>query len=150
MDFEDASYSGMVPDLLTILEVGVAIIVSSSTILRPVFDRIFHSISSVTGSQKYYGQGQSQSQSQSRSRSRSRGLSDAAILGPSSVEKPNKVQVWADEMPLADIEDRRRLPYGCPKAMDDHSSEERILAPNEMGYPTSRSELVNSGHRSAG
>ncbi|KAK2792147.1 hypothetical protein FQN52_003915 [Onygenales sp. PD_12] len=48
MDFEDASYSRMVPDILTILEVDVAIIVSISTILPPIFDRIFYSIASMT------------------------------------------------------------------------------------------------------
>lgn len=129
MDFKDPSYSGMVPDLLTILEVGVAIIVSSSTILRPVFDRVFHSIASFTGSQKY----PDQSNTRSQSRSRSRKLSDSARLGPSSTDKPNKAQVWTDEVSLGDMEDRRKFPYGRMQDVDDHSSEERILGPDETG-----------------
>jgi hypothetical protein len=44
MSFADASYSGMVPDLLTVLELGVAIIIASSAVMRPVFDKVFHSI----------------------------------------------------------------------------------------------------------
>ncbi|KAF2664437.1 hypothetical protein BT63DRAFT_89568 [Microthyrium microscopicum] len=42
LSFEDASYSGKIPDMLTILELGVAIIVTSCPILRPVFDKFVH------------------------------------------------------------------------------------------------------------
>jgi hypothetical protein len=135
MDFKDATTSGMIPDLLTILELGVAIIVSSSVILRPVFDHIFYSISSMTGSQKSYG----------RSRSRDQSFSDAIRLGPSSpLNKPYKVKVWTDEMSSADTEERGRFPNGSTQAMDDHSSEERILGPDKTGYPTSHSESTHS------
>lgn len=47
MRFEDPTYEGMVPDLLTILELGVAIIVACSPIIRPLFDRMIRSIKSM-------------------------------------------------------------------------------------------------------
>ncbi|PGH16600.1 hypothetical protein AJ79_01706 [Helicocarpus griseus UAMH5409] len=153
MSFNDPTYTGMVPDLLTILEVGVGIIVSSSTILRPVFDRVFHSISSMPGSFKSYslsrsqGHSHSHSQSQSRSRSRSTRYSDATRLGASPIDNPVKVQIWADEMSL---DDRKRPPYGRTVVIDDHSSEEGILSPNDTRYPTSQSDLVNTGRSKRG
>jgi hypothetical protein len=35
-------------DIFCLSEVGIAIIISSSAIIRPVFDRIFHGIQSIT------------------------------------------------------------------------------------------------------
>ena len=44
LDFADASYLGKIPDLLTILELGIAIMVACSAVLRPVLDKAFRSI----------------------------------------------------------------------------------------------------------
>jgi hypothetical protein len=50
MSFTDISYDIKLPTILCITEIGVAIIVACSPILRPVFDRIFRTIESITNS----------------------------------------------------------------------------------------------------
>lgn len=128
MDFADITYSGIVVDLLTILELGVAIIVSSSTILRPVFDRIFHSTGSVAGSAN-----KPQDWSRSCNQSRGQVLSDTMPLEDFRTDRANKA--WT-EGPPSEVEDGRRALYGREIAMADYSSEEKILGVHDMGYTT--------------
>jgi hypothetical protein len=44
----DIAYYMIFPDVFCVAEVGFAIIISSSAIIRPVFDRIFHGIRSMS------------------------------------------------------------------------------------------------------
>jgi len=50
MSLEDISYAMKLPLILSITEIGVAIIVACSPILRPLFDRIFRNIESIPNS----------------------------------------------------------------------------------------------------
>jgi hypothetical protein len=47
---DDMAYYMMFPDIFCVAEVGFAIIISSSAIIRPVFDRIFHNMRSISKS----------------------------------------------------------------------------------------------------
>jgi hypothetical protein len=48
VDLNDMAYSMIFPDIFCVSEIGFAIIISSSAIIRPVFDRVFHGIRSIS------------------------------------------------------------------------------------------------------
>lgn len=57
VDFTDFTFTARTAHSWSVAECGVAIIVSSSPLLRPIFDRVFKKFLSVTGSRNRSGRG---------------------------------------------------------------------------------------------
>jgi hypothetical protein len=88
VDFTDFTFSARIGHILSVAEAGVAVIVASSPILRPLFDKIFHSMSS------FGSRGQTYANSHQRS----------TIVRTTS--KPRPLRSMDDEVALYQLDDR--------------------------------------------
>lgn len=72
IDFDDFSYTVVPVMIWTCAECGIAILVASSALLRPVFDKVFHRILSLSSLTRTQGPSNGYMDSQSRINSKAR------------------------------------------------------------------------------